>query len=45
MSKIRIEPAEKLRTVHLILDGKETQQHVAKRLGIRKSAIQQWMCI
>ena len=45
MSKARIGPAEKLLTVHLILDGKETQHHAADRLGISISSIQQWICI
>ena len=45
MSKVRIEPEEKLLTVHRILAGKETQVHAAVRLGIRISSIQQWICI
>ena len=45
MSKVRIDPAEKLLTVHLIFDGKETQHHAADRLGISKASIQQWICI
>jgi transposase-like protein len=45
MSRGRIDPAEKLRTVHLILDGKETQHHAADRLRISIASIQQWICI
>ena len=45
MSMVRIEPAEKLRTVHLILDGKETQHRAADRLRISIASIQQWICI
>ena len=45
MSGNRIGLAEKLLTVHQILDGKETQGHAAERLGISKAAIQQWICI
>jgi len=45
MSKDRIGPTEKLQTVHLILNGKESQTHAASRLGIRQSSIQQWICI
>ena len=45
MSIRRIGPAEKLLTVHLILDGKETQSHAADRLGINRASIQQWICI
>ena len=45
MSRVRIGPAEKLLTVHLILDGKETQHHAADRLGISTASIQQWICI
>ena len=45
MSGNRIGPAEKLLTVHLILDGKETQSHAADRLGISRALLQQWICI
>jgi transposase-like protein len=45
MSKFKIEPEEKLLTVHRILDGKETQVHAADRLGVRQSSIQQWISI
>ena len=45
MSGNRIGLAEKLLTVHQILDGKETQGHAAERLGISKASIQQWICI
>ena len=45
MSFNKIDPAEKLHTVHLILEGKETQRHAAERLGIRLPSIQQWICI
>ena len=33
MSKYKIEPDEKIRTVEGILNGKETQRHAAARLG------------
>lgn len=45
MSRVRIGQAEKLRTVHLVLDGKEKQGHAADRLGIGLVSIQQWICI
>ena len=45
MPRVRSGPAEKLLTVHLILDGKETQSHAADRLGIRKALIQEWISI
>ena len=45
MSGNRIGPAEKLLTVHLILDGKETRGHAADRLGISKAAIREWISI
>ena len=45
MSIRKIDPAEKLQTVHLILDGKETQCHASGRLGVALSSIQQWICI
>ena len=45
MSRGRIGPAEKLRTVQFILEDKETQHHAADRLGISKASIQQWICI
>ena len=45
MSKGRIDPAEKLQTVHLILGGKETQYHAAARLGVSLDSIQQWICV
>ena len=45
MSGNRIGLAEKLLTVHQILDGKETQGHAAERLGISKASMQQWICI
>ncbi len=45
MSINKIDPAEKLQTVHLILEGKETQRHAAKRLGISFPSIQQWIWI
>ncbi len=45
MSKFKIEPIEKLQTVHLILDGKETQHHAADRLGVRVASVQQWISI
>jgi len=34
MSKYKIEPDEKIRTVEGILNGKETQRHAAARLGV-----------
>ena len=43
MFKRKIDPAEKLRTVHLILDGKETKRHAAARLGISPNSIPQWI--
>jgi transposase-like protein len=45
MANKTIDPAEKLRTVHQILDGKELQSHAASRLGIRMSSLQQWISI
>lgn len=45
MSKVRIEPAEKLLTLHLILEGKETQHHAVERMEISIASIQQWTCI
>jgi len=44
MSKSKIDPAEKLHTVHLILEGKETFGHAADRLGISPTSIPQWIC-
>ncbi len=45
MSINKIDPTEKLQTVHLILDGKETHRHAAERLGISFAAIRQWVRI
>ncbi len=45
MSKEKIDPSEKLQTVHQILDGIETQCHAAARLGIRISSVQQWISV
>lgn len=45
MSKFKINPIEKLHTVHLILDGIETQCHAADRLGVRIASVQQWLSI
>lgn len=45
MSGSKIYPAEKLQTVHWILDGKESLCHAADRLGIHLSSIQQWISI
>ena len=45
MSKNKINPLEKLLTIHLILEGKESQNHAADRLGISLSSIQQWISI
>ena len=41
----KIHPAEKLNTVHQIIDGKETQIHAAARLGVRISTVQQWISV
>ena len=43
MSMSKIDPVEKLQTIRLILEGKETQRHAADRLGIRLPSIQQWI--
>ena len=40
MSINKITPAEKLQTVHLILEGKETQRHARARLGVSLDALQ-----
>ena len=45
MSINRINPAEKLQTVHLILEGKETLRHARTRLGVSLDALQQWIRI
>ena len=45
MSINKINPAEKLQTVHLILEGKETQRHARARLGVSLDALQQWIRI
>ena len=45
MSINKINPAEKLQTVHLILEGKETQRHARTRLGVSLDALQQWIRI
>ena len=45
MSKSKISHSEKLQTVHLILEGKESLRHAAVRLGISLSSIQQWISI
>ena len=45
MSKNKINPLEILLTIHLILEGKESQNHAADRLGISLSSIQQWISI
>ena len=45
MSMSKIDPVEKLQTIRLILEGKETQRHAADRLGIRRPSIQQWISI
>ena len=45
MSINKITPAEKLQTVHLILEGKETQRHARARLGVSLDALQQWIRI
>ena len=41
----KISPAEKLQTVQLIEDGRETQTHAADRLGVRISTVQQWISV
>lgn len=41
----KISPAEKLQTVQLIEDGRETQNHAADRLGVRISTVQQWISV
>ena len=43
MSINRGSPVEKLQTVHLIADGKETMRHAAARLGVSLASIQQWI--
>ncbi len=43
MSKVRIEATEKILTVQLIINGKETQHHAAARLGVSIASIQQWI--
>lgn len=45
MSKSKISHSEKLQTVYLILEGKESLRHAAVRLGISLSSIQQWISI
>ena len=45
MSINKINPAEKLQTVHLILEGKETQRHARARLRVSLDALQQWIRI
>jgi len=45
MFKQKIGSEEKLITVHLILDGKESQRGAADRLGVCTASIQQWLCI
>ena len=45
MSKYKIEPDEKIRTVEGILNGKETQRHAAARLGVAPISVQQWIAI
>ena len=45
MSINKINPAEKLQTVHLILEGKETLRHARTRLGGSLDALQQWIRI
>lgn len=43
MSKVRIDATEKILTVQLIANGKETQCHAAARLGVSLASIQQWI--
>ena len=43
MSKVRIDATEKILTVQLIINGKETQHHAAARLGVSIASIQQWI--
>lgn len=45
MSKGKVDPSEKLSTVHQILEGKESQCHAADRLGIKLASIQQWISV
>ena len=45
MCRNRIDSEEKLQTVRLILNGKESLRHAAERLGIRFPSIQQWISI
>ena len=45
MSKCKIDPVEKLQTIHFILEGKESIRHAADRLGVRFPSIQQWISI
>lgn len=45
MSMGKVNPEEKLQTVHSILGGKETQYHAATRLGVSVDSIQQWICV
>ena len=45
MFKGKIDPTEKLLTVHRILAGKERQCHAAARLGVRISSVQQWISV
>ena len=45
MSIRKIDPTEKLQTVQLILEGKETQRHASSRLGVALASIQQWISI
>ena len=45
MSKYKIDPDEKIKTVKSILDGKETKRHAAARLGVAPISVQQWIAI
>ena len=45
MCRNRVDSEEKLQTVRLILNGKESLRHAAERLGIRFPSIQQWISI
>ena len=45
MSKSKVSHSEKLQTVYLILEGKESLRHAADRLGISIASIQQWISI
>ena len=45
MSKSKVSHSEKLQTVHLILESKESLRHATDRLGISLASIQQWISV